>query len=54
MVDTDFDFSDDEWFEEEVHRWNTEQKRQYLFELVEVSFDRFFILIDSYRSFSLF
>ena len=36
MVDTDFDFSGDEWFDEEVVRWNTETKRQYLFELVEV------------------
>ena len=35
MVDTDFDFRGDEWFEEVV-RWNTETKRQYLFELVEV------------------
>ena len=36
MVDTDFDFSGDEWFDEEVTRWNTERKRQYLFELVAV------------------
>ena len=36
MVDTDFDFRGDEWFDEEVVRWNTETKRQYLFELVEV------------------
>ena len=36
MVDSDFDLSGDEWFDEEVARWNTEQKRQYLFELVEV------------------
>ena len=36
MVDTDFDFSGDEWLDDEVIRWNTERKRQYLFELVEV------------------
>ena len=36
MVDSDFDLSGDEWFDEEVARWNTERKRQYLFELVEV------------------
>ena len=33
MVDTDFDFPGDEWFDDEVIRWNTERKRQYLFEL---------------------
>ena len=36
MVDSDFDLSGDEWFDEEVARWNTERKRQCLFELVEV------------------
>ena len=36
MVDSDFDLSGDEWLDEEVARWNTERKRQYLFELVEV------------------
>ena len=36
MVDSDFDLSGDEWFDEEVARWNTERKRQYLFELVEL------------------
>ena len=38
MVDSDFDLSDD-WFEEEVFRWNTEKKRQFLFDLVEVTPD---------------
>ena len=44
MVDTDFDFSGDEWFDEEVLRWNTERKRQYLFELVEVCACRITVL----------
>ena len=44
MVDTDFDFSGDEWFDEEVIRWNTEKKRQYLFELVEVCLSRITVL----------
>ena len=44
MVDTDFDFSGDEWFDDEVIRWNTERKRQYLFELVEVCSGRITIL----------
>ena len=30
MLDSDFDLSGDEWFDEEVARWNTERKRQYL------------------------
>ena len=38
MVDSDFDLSDD-WFEEEVFRWNTVKKRQFLFDLVEVTPD---------------
>ena len=38
IVDSDFDLSDD-WFEEEVFRWNTEKKRQFLFDLVEVTPD---------------
>ena len=35
MVNTDFDFSGDEWFDDEVIRWNKERKRQYQFELVD-------------------
>ena len=37
MVDTDFDFSGDEWFDEEVIRWNTGIKRQYLLVLPRTS-----------------
>ena len=37
MIDTDFDFSGDEWFDEEVIRWNTERKRQYLYVLPRTS-----------------
>ena len=35
MNDNDFDLEFD-WFDEEVLRWNTEQKCQHLVELVEV------------------
>ena len=42
--DIDFDFSGDEWFDDEVIRWNTESKRQYLFELVEVCSSRTTVL----------
>ena len=45
MVDFDFDLSGDEWFDEEVLRWNTEQKRQYLFELVEVIIESHLIFL---------
>ncbi len=31
MVDADFDLSGDEWFDNEVVRWNTERKCQYIF-----------------------
>ena len=41
MVDSDFDLSDD-WFEEEVFRWNTEKQRQFLLDLVEVTPDKGF------------
>ena len=31
MVDSDFDLIGDDWFDEELSRWNTQTKRQYLF-----------------------
>jgi len=37
MVDNDFDLPEAEWFDGEVTRWNTERKRQYLFELPVVA-----------------
>ena len=29
MVDSDFDLIGDEWFDEELSRWNTQTKRQH-------------------------
>ena len=44
MVNTDFDFSGDEWFDDEVITWNTERKRQYQFELLHSTVMKFIFI----------